>query len=85
MILLYIAIDPTLYSHYSTGEAYPDADYLPPPEIADVPNYSGCANTNDHTNIKVTHGMALKQRNDVINMNSALLDAFLNLILVAFK
>ena len=29
--------------------------------------------------------MAQKRRNDVINMNTALIDAFLNLIPVAFK
>ncbi len=51
----------------------------------DVPNYSGCTNTKDHANVKFTQGMALKQCNDVINMNSALIDAFLNLVLVAFK
>jgi hypothetical protein len=40
---------------------------------------------NDCANIKVTHGMALKQCNDVVNMNSALIDAFHDLVLVAFK
>jgi hypothetical protein len=82
---LCVAIDPTLYSHYSGGKAYPDVDYPFPPEIVDVPNYSGCTNTNDHANVKVTHGMALKQLKDIINMNSALIDTFLNLVPVAFK
>ena len=85
MNLLYIAIDPTLYGHYSGSKAYPNADYTFPLEVADVPNYSGCTNTNDCTNVKVTYGMALKQRNNIINMNSALIDAFLNLIMVVFK
>ncbi len=85
MNLLYVAIDPTLYGHYSGGEAHPDADYPFSPKVTDVPNYSRCTNTNDRANVKVTHGMALKQRNDVINMNSALSDAFLNLVPVAFK
>jgi hypothetical protein len=85
MNLLYVAINPTLYSHYSGGEAYPDADYPFPPEVTDVPNYIGCTNTNNRANIKVTHGMALKQCNDIINMNSALIDTFLDLVPVAFK
>jgi hypothetical protein len=85
MNLLYVAIDPTLYGHYSDGKAYPNADYPFPLEVADVPNYSGCTDANDCTNIKVTHGMALKQRNNIINMNSALNNAFLDLIPVAFK
>ncbi len=41
MNLLYDAIDPTLYGHYSGGEAHPDADYPFPLKVADVPNYSG--------------------------------------------
>jgi hypothetical protein len=67
------------------GEAYPNEDYPFPPEVVGVPNYSGCTNTNNCANVKVTHSMALKQRNDFINMNSALINAFLDLILVAFK
>jgi hypothetical protein len=85
MNLLYVAINPTLYSLYSSGEAYPNADCPFPPKVVDVPNYSGCTNTNDCTNVKVTHGMALKQHNDIINMNSALIYAFFDLVLVAFK
>jgi hypothetical protein len=85
MNLLYVAIDPTLYGHYSGGKAYSNADYPFLLEVPDVPNYSGCTNTNDCANVKVTHSMALKQRNSVINMNSALIDAFLNLIPVALK
>ncbi len=85
MYLLYVAINPTLYDHYSGGEAHPDAYYPFPLEVADVPSYTGCTDTNDCTNDKVTHGMALKRCNNVININSALIDAFLDLILVAFK
>ncbi len=85
MNLLYVAFDPTLYGHYSGCEAYPNVEYLFPPEVVDAPNYSGCTDTNDRANIKVTHGMALKQHNDVINMKSTLIDAFLNLVPIAFK
>jgi hypothetical protein len=85
MNLLYVAINPTLYGHDSGGEAYPNGDYPFPPKVVDVPNYSGCTDTNNHANVEVIHGKALKQWNDVINMNSALIDAFLNLVPVAFK
>jgi hypothetical protein len=85
MNVLYVAIDPTLYSHYSGGKTYPNADYPFPPEIADVSSYSGCANNNNRANVKVTHAMALKQGNNVINMNSAFINAFLDLVPVAFK
>jgi hypothetical protein len=85
MNLLYLAINHTLYSHYSGSKAYPNADCPFPPKVVDLPNYSGCTDTNDHANVKATHGMALKQCNKVINMNSALIDAFLDLVPVALK
>jgi hypothetical protein len=69
MNLLNIAINPTLYGHYSGSKAYPNADYPFPTKVANVPNYSGSTDTNDGTNVKVTHRKALKQCNDVINMN----------------
>ncbi len=85
MNLLYIAIDPLLYGHYSGGKAYPNADYPFPTKVADVPKYSGFTDTNNCAKVKVAHGMALKWRNNIINMNSALINAFLDLVPVAFK
>jgi hypothetical protein len=85
MILLYVAISPTLYGHYSSSEVYPKGNYPFFPEIVAVPNYRECTNTSDCTNVKVTHGMVLKQCNNLINMNSTLIDAFLDLVPAAFK
>jgi hypothetical protein len=50
-----------------------------------VPNCAGSIDSNDRAARKCTHGMVLKKRNDVVNMNAALIDAFLDLIPVAFK
>ena len=86
MNLLYVTIDETLYAHYAGGKAYPDDDYPFPDKPADVPDYTGAIDANAHTAIKMTHPMAQKRRNDdVINMNTALIDTFLDIILVAFK
>ncbi len=85
MNLLYVAIDSTLYGRYSSGKAYPNADYPFSTEVTDVPNYSECTNINNRVNVKVTHGMGLKLHNNVINMNSALINTFLDLVPVAFK
>ena len=85
MNLLYVAIDDTLYAHYADGEAYPNADYPFPPEVADVPDYTGAIDANARAAIKMMHGLAQKRCNDVVNMNTALIDAFLDLIPVAFK
>ncbi len=43
------------------------------------------ADTSYRANVKVTHGMALKQCNNVINMNTALIYDFLDLVPVTFK
>ena len=85
MNFLYVAIHPTLYTHYAGGEAYPINDYPFPPEVNDVPDYTGAIDSNDRVAIKTTHTMALKKQNNVINMNTALIDAFLDLIPIAFK
>ena len=85
MNLFYIAIDDTLYAHYAGGNAYPDDNYSFPNEVADVPDYTGAVDVNTHAAIKTMHAMAQKRRNNVINMNTALIDAFLNLIPVVFK
>ncbi len=51
MNLLYVAIDPTLYGHYSSGKAYSNADYPFLPKVMDVPNYNGCTDTNNCANV----------------------------------
>jgi hypothetical protein len=68
-----------------TRQANPNADYPFPPEVADLPNYSKCTNTKDCANIKVTHSMALNGCSNVINMKSALINASLDLVPLAFK
>jgi len=50
-----------------------------------VPDYTGAVDTNARAAIKTTHGMAQKRRNNVVNMNTALIDTFLDLIPVAFR
>ena len=50
-----------------------------------MPDYTGAVDANQRAAIKTTHGLAQKRRNDVVNMNTALIDAFLDLIPVTFK
>jgi hypothetical protein len=56
-----------------------------PADVPNVPDYAGSIDSNDCITRKCTHGMVLKKRNNIVNMNAALIDAFLDLILVAFK
>jgi hypothetical protein len=85
MNLLYVAVDPGLYTHYSAGEAYPVANYPFPIDVNKVPDFSACNKDNDCLTAKNTHAILLKTCNDVINMNAALINTLLNLIPTAFK
>ncbi len=85
MNLLYVAVDPGLYTHYSAGEAYPVANYPFPVDVDEVPDFSACNNDNDRATAKITHAILLKTRNNVINMNAALIDTLLSLIPTTFK
>jgi hypothetical protein len=85
MNLLYVAVNPNLYKLYAGNNAYLDGDYPFPNKVPDVPDYTGAINSNYCAAKKCIHGMALKKRNDIINMNAVHIYAFLNLIPVAFK
>jgi hypothetical protein len=84
-LLYYVAVNPDLYKHHAGNEAYPVDCYLFPADVPDVPNYAGSINSNDRAARKCTYGMALKKHNNVVNMNAALIDVFLDLIPIAFK
>jgi hypothetical protein len=60
MNLLYVAVDPSLYTHYSTGKAYPHAVYPFPNKVNEVPNFTACTNDNECTAAKITHAILLK-------------------------
>ncbi len=50
MNLLYAAVDPDLYLHYSAGKAYPDDSYPFPKDVDEVPDFSACTTNNDRIN-----------------------------------
>jgi hypothetical protein len=85
MNLLYVAVNPDLYKHYAGNEAYPVDCYPFPAAVPNVPDYASSIDSNYCAARKCTHRMALKKRNDVVNMNAALINAFLDLIPIAFK
>ena len=85
MNLLYVAVDPSLYTHYSAGEAYPTNKYPFPAKVDEVPDFSVCNNDTDRTTAKIMHAILLKMCNNVVNMNAALINALLSLIPTAFK
>ncbi len=85
MNLLYVVVNADLYKQYAGNEAYLVDCYPFPADVPDVPDYAGAINLNDCAIRKCTHGMALKKRNNVVNMNAVLIGAFLDLIPIALK
>jgi hypothetical protein len=80
-----MAVDPSLYTHYSAGKAYPQDMYPFPDNADEVPDLTACTNSNKRAATKKLHGILLKMRNDIVNMNAALIDTLLSLIPTAFK
>jgi hypothetical protein len=76
MNLLFCAAPPDVYA-FLTAEAYPAAFALFPPIVPDVPNYTACTNNNKCATVKVTHTIDKKMRADIITMNTALANVFL--------
>jgi hypothetical protein len=85
MNLLYLAVDPSLYTHYSASKAYPQDMYPFPDNFDEVSDFTACTNDNKHAALKILHAILLKTCNDVVNMNAVLIDTLLSLIPVAFK
>ena len=79
MNLLYVAVPPTVYAHY-TAEPYPVGMYPYPPRPTDAPNFVGANGSNEREARKVTHAIETKRYHDVQNMNTALIDTFLTLL-----
>jgi hypothetical protein len=83
--LLYVAVDPSLYTHYSASKAYPQDMYPFPDNVDEVPDFAACTNVNKNAVAKIFHAILLKTHNNVINMNATLIDTLLSLIPTALK
>ena len=81
MILLFYACPRPIYGFF-TADAYPDAFEAIPPVVDKVPDYAKCTDKNDHTTTCTKHALNKKTRADIITMNTALTDVFLDAILV---
>jgi hypothetical protein len=76
MNLLFCAAPRDVYA-FLTTEAYPDAFAPFPPVVADVPDFSQCSDDNDRAAVRATHARDKKTRADIVTMNAALCDVFL--------
>jgi hypothetical protein len=76
MNLLFCAAPKDVYT-FLTKEAYPTAFAPFPPMVLDVPNFSTCNDKNKRNTTRSTHALAKKTQADIITMNIALANIFL--------
>jgi hypothetical protein len=80
MNLLFCAALRDVYA-FLTTEAYPDnfAPFLP--KVPDLPDYTVCANDNGHATVCAMHAQDKKMQADIMTMNTALTNVFLDAML----
>jgi hypothetical protein len=77
MNLLFCACPENVYSFF-TADPYL-TNFAPFPSVIDeVPDYTGCINDNDCASKHAKHALNKKTRADIVTMNAALTDVFLN-------
>ncbi len=72
MNLIYMAVDPSLYTHYFAGKAYPHDMYSFPDNVDEVPNFTTCTSNNKCAATKILHAILLKMQSNVINITPRL-------------
>ena len=84
MNLLFCVCPRPIYGFF-TADAYPDAFTPIPPVVDEVPDYTNCTDKNDHATIRAKHALNKKTRADIITMNAALTDVFLDTVSVRVR
>ena len=84
MNLLFCACPPPIYDFF-TADAYPEAFAPIPPAVDEVPDYTNCSNKNDRATTRAKHALNRKTRADIITMNAALTDVFLDAVSVGVR
>jgi hypothetical protein len=77
MNLLFCAEPRDVYA-FLTSEASLDLFAPFPAPVSDVPNFTACVDDNDRAAVRATHARGKKTRADIITMNTALADVFLD-------
>ncbi len=79
MNLLFCAAPHDVYA-FLTTQAYPNAFAPFPPKVANVPNYTACVDNNDRAAVCLMHARDKKMQADIITMNTALANVFLEVM-----
>jgi hypothetical protein len=80
MNLLFCAALRNVYA-FLTTDAYLNTFAPFPPKVPNVPNYTACVEDNNCAMVRATHARNKKMRADIVTMNSALANAFLEAML----
>ena len=83
MNLLFCACPRLIYGFFTEG-LYPDAFAPIPPVVDKVPDYTSYTNKNDRATTCAKYALNKKTRADIITMNAALTDVFLDAVSVGF-
>ena len=84
MNLLFCACPRPIYGFF-TADAYPDAFAPIPPPVDEVPDYTTCNDENDRATTRAKHALNRKTRADIITMNAALTDVFLDAVSIGVR
>jgi hypothetical protein len=79
MNLLFCACPRPIYGFFM-ADAYPDAFAPIPPAVDEVPDYTKCSDENDRATTRAKHALNRKTRADIITMNAALINVFLDAV-----
>jgi hypothetical protein len=84
MNLLFCACPSPIYGFF-TADAYPDAFAPIPPAVDKVLDYTNCRDENDRATTRAKHALNRKTRADIITMNGALTNVFLDAVWVRVR
>jgi hypothetical protein len=80
MNLLFCAAPCNVYA-FLTTKVYPSAFAPFPPVVPNMPDYTACVTDNGRATVRVTHAQDKKMQADIVTMNTALADVFLEAML----
>ncbi len=84
MNFLFCACPCPIYGFFAV-DAYPDAFAPIPPAVDKVPDYTNFLRQNDRATTRVKHALNRKTRADIITMNAALTDVFIDAVSVGVR
>jgi hypothetical protein len=84
MNLLFCACPKEVYGFFTADMYW--TNFAPfPPVVAEVPDYTQCTDDNNHATMCTKHAINTKMRADIVTMNAALTNVFLDALLLQMR